>query len=230
MADKKNKLRREQLIEKYVQSGFESLSEHERLELLLIYAHCSDAETLAAELLSEYGSINALANAEPMLIMKNSRVSEHTAVLIRLISCISRTLYTERFTVKTIKDTEAAKKYFTSHFIGALGEKLIITSVSKNHRIHNSKVVSSGLREMAAVSYRDIADFVLNTKCSTFYIAHNHPHAASTPSESDIVFTQKISHSLTMLGAVLADHIIIGTDGAFSFLENGLLPSLNDKT
>ena len=217
-------LRREQLLSKYRKTGLEGLSESERLELLLIYARCSDAASLAAELLGDYGSINALVNADSQLLVKNSRVSEQTAVLLRLISCISRALYMERFTVKTIKNAEAVKKFFNSHFIGAVGEKLIMTAVSKNFRVYGSKVLALGSQTSAAVTCRDIADLVVHTECTIFFTAHNHPCSPSAPSESDMLFTRKVAGLLSMLGAVLADHIIIGTDGAFSFRENGLVP------
>ncbi|WP_455530558.1 JAB domain-containing protein [Ruminococcus sp.] len=223
------KLRREQLLKKYEEKGFDGLTEHERLELLFTYSRCTEPAALAAELLGEYGSINALANADPALLMKDGRINESTAVLLRLIPSVSRSLYMERFAVKTIKDAESAKKYFSGHFIGAVGEKLIITAVSKKMRVISSKVLAYGTNTKAAASYKDIADFVVRTDCTIFFTAHNHPNGSSMPSDSDILFTKNVIASMTMLGAVLADHIIIGASDATSFRELGILREMSDK-
>ena len=113
MADENKKQRRELLLRKYEKGGFDGLTEHERLELLLTYAKCGNAAAAASELLSEYGSVNAIANADPALLVKSGIINENTAVLLKLIPSVSRALYMERFTVKTIKDAEAAKAYFS---------------------------------------------------------------------------------------------------------------------
>lgn len=220
------KLRREQLLKKYTAKGFDGLTEHERLELLFIYGRCTEPAALAAELLGEYGSINALANADPLLLMKGGRINESTAVLLRLIPCVSRSLYMERFAIKTIKDAESAKKYFSSHFIGNVGEKLIITAVSKKMRIISSKVLAYGTSAKTAASYKDIADFVVRTDCTVFFTAHNHPNGSSMPSDSDILFTKNVISSMSMLGAVLADHIIVGDHDITSFRELGIIPEM----
>ncbi|WP_295077648.1 JAB domain-containing protein [Ruminococcus sp.] len=223
MQDNNKKLRRQQLLDKYKRLGFSGLSEHERLELLLIYARCENAASLASDLLGEYGSVNALVNADPHLLMKDSRINENTAVLLKLIPCISRSLYTERFVIRTISDTDSAERYFSSHFIGAVGEKLIITAVSKKFRVCSSKILASGTTDRVSASYRDIADFVVKTDCTIFFTAHNHPGSSSAPSEADIVFTSNLIASLSKLGAVLADHIIVGTDGSLSLRKSGLI-------
>ena len=223
------KFRREQLLKKYEENGFDGLTEHERLELLFIYDRCTEPAALAAELLGEYGSINALANADPSLLMKGGRINESTAVLLRLIPCISRSLYMERFTVKTIKDAESAKKYFSSHFIGNVGEKLIITAVSKKMRAISSKVLAYGTNTKTAASYKDIADFVVRTDCTVFFTAHNHPNGSSMPSDSDILFTKNVISSMSMLGAVLADHIIVGDTDITSFRELGIIPEMAEN-
>jgi len=226
MADKNKKLRREQLLEKYHNNGFDGLTEHERLELLLTYAQADEPAVLAAELLGEYGSVNALADADTTLLMKDNRVNEQTAVLLRLIPCISCSLYSERFAIKTLNSSKAAIDYFASHFIGAVGEKLIMTAVSSRFRICATKVLAFGTASRVSSSYRDIAEFAIKSDCDIFFIAHNHPHVEAKPSDSDMMFTRNALKALSTLGAVLADHIIIGAEGGFSIRSSGLLPEM----
>ncbi len=229
MADKEKKLRRELLRNKYADKGFDALTEEEKLELLLSYSCTGDTAQLAKELLSDYGSINALANADTELLMKDKKVSEQAAVLIKLIPCLSRTLYLERFKITTLNSSDSAKSFFTSHFIGAVGEQLIITAVNKRFRVVNTKVLAFGSPSQTYASYRDIADFAVKSSCTVFFMAHNHPQGVSLPSDSDILFTKNVSNTLLRLGSILADHIIIGADSAFSFRESGLIPDFSSS-
>ena len=226
MADINKKLRREQLLDKYHKDGFDKLSELEKLELLLTYAQAKEPAIAAAELLSEYGSVNTLADADTVLLMKNPHVNEQTAVLLRLIPCISRSLYSERFVIKTLSSSKAAIDYFSSHFIGAVGEKLIMTAVSSRFRIYATKVLAFGTASRVSSSCRDIAEFAIKSDCDIFFIAHNHPHGESRPSDSDMLFTRNVVKTLSTLGAVLADHIIVGAEEAFSIRSSGLLPEM----
>ena len=52
---------------------------------------------------------------------------------------------------------------------------------------------------------------------------HNHPSGDPAPSRADISITNKIRDSGNMLDINLKDHIIIGDQSYFSFLEKGLL-------
>lgn len=228
MADKDIRSRRELLRNKYSEKGFDALTEEEKLELLLSYSCSGDPRQLAAELLSEYGSINALADTDIELLMKEKKVSEQAAVLIKLIPCLSRILYAERFKITTLNSSEAAKSFFRSHFIGAVGEQLIITAVNKRFRVVNTKILAFGSPSQTYASYRDIADFAVKSSCNVFFIAHNHPQSISTPSDSDILFTKNVANAFMRLGAFMADHIIIGSDSAFSFRESRLIPEFSN--
>ena len=225
--DLNKKLRVMQLRDKYSSEGFSALSEPERLELLLSYAGCKDCGCTAEKLLAAYGSINALADADPQLLMKETGINQQAAVLLKLIPAASRALYTERFEIRSIKDTNSAKNFFSSYFIGESSEKLLITAVSKLFHVEKTTPLAFGTPAQASTSYRNIAELVVKSSCNIFFIAHNHTTGSSEPSDSDILFTKTVIKELSKLGVILADHIIIGTDGAFSLRESGLVPEFS---
>lgn len=213
-----------QLREKYSANGLENMTEQERLELLLTYSCGEDeAEKLASDLLGEYGSITALSRADSHLLMKDSRVNEQTAVLLRLIASVSLTLSAERSGIRTLNSPEAAKEFFRSRFIGQTCEQIIMVPLTKRFRPAKLIKISDGQTASASASYSSIADAALKSECSLFIIAHNHPNGDAAPSDSDIVFTKGVISVLGKLGAVLTDHIIIGAEGAFSMRESGLI-------
>jgi DNA repair protein RadC len=54
-------------------------------------------------------------------------------------------------------------------------------------------------------------------------ISHNHPSGSLKPSRADEELTQKIKNAANFLDIRMLDHIIITTEGYFSFGDEGLL-------
>jgi len=68
-----------------------------------------------------------------------------------------------------------------------------------------------------------IFSVALKSNASNIIIAHNHPSGNLTPSEPDKRLTEKLQKASQYLDIILLDHLIISTDGFFSFSDNGLL-------
>ena len=58
---------------------------------------------------------------------------------------------------------------------------------------------------------------------SGIIIAHNHPSGNLQPSQADINLTRKIKEAGRLLEIQLLDHIILTSEGYFSFADEGLL-------
>jgi DNA repair protein RadC len=56
-----------------------------------------------------------------------------------------------------------------------------------------------------------------------FIMAHNHPSGNLQPSQADIDLTKRMKEGGKLLEIQLLDHIIITTEGYFSFTEEGLI-------
>lgn len=54
-------------------------------------------------------------------------------------------------------------------------------------------------------------------------LAHNHPSGNLKPSQADIELTRKIKEGGKLLEIQLLDHIILTTEGYFSFSDEGLI-------
>jgi DNA repair protein RadC len=52
---------------------------------------------------------------------------------------------------------------------------------------------------------------------------HNHPSGDPTPSPEDASLTLRLRKAGEMLGVQVLDHVILGRDKHFSFLDAGLL-------
>ena len=52
-------------------------------------------------------------------------------------------------------------------------------------------------------------------------ITHNHPSGNPEPSQADIHLTTRLKEALALVDVRVLDHIIVGTDGCYSLVENG---------
>lgn len=84
-------------------------------------------------------------------------------------------------------------------------------------------LISRGTVNQTVTSPREIFLRALMVGASFIILCHNHPSGNPIPSKTDILVTQKISEAADLLGIPVADHIIIGEDSYFSFMEKGLM-------
>lgn len=64
----------------------------------------------------------------------------------------------------------------------------------------------------------------LKANAASIILAHNHPSGNLTASKQDIDVTQKISDAAKALDIRFLDHMIITSDGYYSFADDGLMP------
>ncbi len=77
-----------------------------------------------------------------------------------------------------------------------------------------------GLTE-TAVDVRRIFKSALEYGAVSLILAHNHPSGDTDPSSSDINTTKKIYQAGKLLTINVLDHIIVGQDTYYSFMDNG---------
>lgn len=120
---------------------------------------------------------------------------------------------------KTLKDLMN-----TVVHLNVLGEEhLYMLALNHKGKILGVFFVSKGTVSQTSLSTREIFMRALMVGASCIIICHNHPSQDVTPSREDVITTQKIKEAGELLGLPLADHIVIGGDDYFSFLDKGLL-------
>jgi DNA repair protein RadC len=63
----------------------------------------------------------------------------------------------------------------------------------------------------------------LKVAASGLILSHNHPSGNLQPSQADIDLTRKIKEAGKLLEIQLLDHIILTTEGYYSFADEGLI-------
>ena len=82
------------------------------------------------------------------------------------------------------------------------------------------KISGGGLTE-TSVDIRCVLREALIKRATSIALCHNHPSGNATPSKEDLDLTHQLENAGILLGIKVLDHLIIGKDKYYSFLENG---------
>ena len=116
---------------------------------------------------------------------------------------------------------DAVKDYY-SDFVD-YKEKFGVLVMNRDNEALAFKIVSEGDLTGTVVDMKEIFLIAIKVRGSSIIIFHNHPSGKLKPSESDKKITDKISKSGKMLDVNLLDHIIISSEGYYSFADEGLI-------
>jgi DNA repair protein RadC len=81
--------------------------------------------------------------------------------------------------------------------------------------------VSSGGTTGTVADPKLIFTAALKLNANSIILCHNHPSGNLTPSEEDMKLTQKIKEAGKLLDLDVLDHMIISTEGYYSFSDEG---------
>jgi DNA repair protein RadC len=93
---------------------------------------------------------------------------------------------------------------------------------AKNRPVAEILVALGGLTA-CAISPADVFRLVLKEPAAAVIFVHNHPSGEPTPSADDVSVTERLRKAGALLGVSVLDHVILGRDTHFSFLDAGLL-------
>jgi len=98
----------------------------------------------------------------------------------------------------------------------------VITLDQKNRAI-DRHLVSIGTLTGAPVHPREAYRAALLDSAAAVAFVHNHPSGCPEPSRDDREITARLVEAGRLLGVRVLDHVILGSQGHFSFVEEGLM-------
>jgi DNA repair protein RadC len=92
----------------------------------------------------------------------------------------------------------------------------------RNRPVAVLEIAVGGLAS-CTVSPADVFREVVRHAAAAVVLAHNHPSGDCAPSDEDVAITERLRQAGELVGVRVLDHLILGHDGYFSFLDAGLL-------
>ena len=218
----------EKPYEKCLKSGVESLSVFELLAIIIrTGAKGVSSIELAKTILRECGKNKGLAGLYDLTVNKLKRINgigNVKAIQIRCICELSKRISKSSASNKLrLNSPKSIADYYMEELRHKKIEYLISVMFDSKNGMIADKVISLGTVDSALISPREIYIEALKNEAVYIVLVHNHPSGDITPSNQDILATQRLEKSGSLLGIKLIDHIIIGDKTYYSFNESGLL-------
>ncbi len=217
---------RERLRQRFERDrGMDSFAPHEALELLLTYAiPRKDTNPIAHRLLDHFGSLHAVLEAPVDELTAVDEIGLRTAQLIAMLLPMFRQYENDRLKPRTALDSyRRVRDYCWALFRGVTVEKFYLISLDSQLKLIDARVLAEGTLDEVPVYPREVIATLLRQNASGAVISHNHPGQTSAPSAQDIRLTHQLKRIMGDLNIVLYDHVIVGTDGTYSFAQTGML-------
>lgn len=104
-------------------------------------------------------------------------------------------------------------------------EVLCVINLKADGSPINCSIVSVGGLSASIAHPREILKSSILSNAANMIIAHNHPSGDLSPSQEDIMVTDRMAKLCNLVGIPLLDHVIVGNDGSryFSFKEKDIV-------
>lgn len=179
---------------------------------------------LARSLLTRFGGLRRLLQADPQLIVTEKGIGNTGAAALCAIPELARRYFAESLPVgKTIRcpsDTRA----FMHAKIQHLGHEVFCCLYLDNrHRVLRFDELFRGTIDGTSVYPREVVKEALAINAAAVILAHNHPSGVAEPSQADEHITRRLKAALELVDIRLLDHLIIGDGETTSLADRGLL-------
>ncbi|SJM90788.1 protein associated with replication fork, possible DNA repair protein [Crenothrix polyspora] len=211
--------------EKLLQRGSAALTDAELLAIFLrTGTPGKSAVDLARDLLTEFGSLRALLNADQQRFCQGNGLGNAKYAQLQAVLEMARRHFKEilqRGSALTSPDITRA--YLSARLRSYNYEVFACLFLDNQNRVIQLDELFRGTLNSANVYPREVVKQALHHNAAAVIFAHNHPSGISEPSQADKHITEKLQQALALLDIRVLDHFIIGDGQPYSFAENGLL-------
>ncbi len=212
--------------ERLLAEGAENLSDVELLAIIVGGGTPEDtALDIARKLLSEYGGWRELARCSPVELMERvSGIGRARAAAICATLAIAYRYAAQKPAIgSVVKSSAQLFTYLREKFHGKGREQFVAVLLDTKLRILREVQIATGSLSEAVVHPREVFRPAVRDSASKVIFVHNHPSGDPEPSEQDRVLTARLCQAGALVGIDVLDHMIIGRDSYYSFMEQGLI-------
>ncbi|MEW5757513.1 MAG: DNA repair protein RadC [Pseudomonadota bacterium] len=211
--------------EKLLLRGPQALSD---AELLAIFLRTGipgkTAVDLARDLLSEYGGLRSLLEADQKTFCRGAGLGQAKYVQLQAVLEMGRRhLHATLERGEGLNSPEDTRRYLTARLRHYPHEVFACLFLDNRHRVLCFEELFRGTIDGAAVYPREVVKRALGHNAAAVILAHNHPSGVAEPSRADQEITRRIREALQVVDIRVLDHFVVGDTEAVSFAERGLL-------
>lgn len=217
---------RERLRQRFLECGFNGVSDHNILEMILIYAiPRRDTNDLAHVLIDRFGTLAGVLEADMDDLKSVKGLGDNAVILLKMFTQVNKRYLEEKsnYNRQLIDGVKTVVDYFAAKFLYETNESVYALFLDNKNGVIDCRLISSGIVNATDICIRQLAETSLRCGASSIILAHNHPDGNIKPSNEDIQSTGSIKKALGLVGVTLLDHVVVGNGTHLSMSNMGLL-------
>ncbi|MBQ9011485.1 MAG: DNA repair protein RadC [Bacilli bacterium] len=211
--------------ERLINEGVSSLSNEELLSIVLkTGTKDMSAKVLAGYILKEVGNVQNLKDITYYKLINIKGIGAAKACLILAFIELSKRMNIKFDKIVDVRFKTPLIVYeYYKNKVSKFQENFYCLYLDSGKKILSDKLLFIGTVNYSMVHPRDVFKEAYLLNATAFICVHNHPTGDVKPSKEDIEVTKRLEQIGNLMGIKLLDHIIIGENKYYSFLENGNL-------
>ncbi len=206
--------------ERLINQGPNSLADYELLAIILRTGTKNESVLeVARKLRKNFESMADLNEITFTELIKFNGIGKAKAIEILAAVELGKRAANPLILNTIIQTPKDAYKFLKHRMQYLFQETLIAIFLNIKNEVIADKIISVGTLDRTIIHPRDILKWALKLSCYGFIIAHNHPSGDPMPSEMDKQMTDLIIKSAKTVGVSFIDHIIVGKNKYYSFIE-----------
>ena len=206
--------------ERFKEYGVEALSNEELLSILLRSGtNKKSVKELSIEILKEL-DVHELNSINYNMLKKIKGIGEVKAITIITAIELGKRVLSKKESIKQIKNSNDVYYLVKDELELELQEKLLVIYLDTRKNILLKKVIFIGTVNNSTIHARDVFREAVKCNAVAIILVHNHPAGSVNPSYQDIYMTNEFIKIGKMIGIEVIDHLIIGKNNYYSFLES----------
>ena len=211
--------------ERLLRLGVRALSGAELLAVLIgTGAHGASALDIATRLIQQFGSLRAVADAEPVVLERVAGVGSAKALRMKAAAEFGRRIVSHSAEpMPAVRTPEDVARLVMDEMRTLDREHFRVILLNSKNRVLSVETISVGTLNASIVHPREGLKPAIMKSAAAIILVHNHPTGVPTPSQEDIAITKRFVKAGEIVGIDVLDHIIIGNGQFQSLKELGVL-------
>lgn len=198
--------------ERLAAKGAEALT-HAELVAILLRTGLKGVNVVEVgrQLLTKFGTLNALAGASLVDLRGVKGIGRDKAVTLMAAFALARRMAAELQGEAPLLDTpERIADLLREEVRNLIAEQFLVVLLNTRRRLIKTERISQGTLDTILVHARDVFRSAITANASAIVLVHNHPSGDPSPSEADIKVTRDLIRAGQLLKIELLDHVILG--------------------
>ncbi|AGK55081.1 hypothetical protein B1NLA3E_16685 [Bacillus sp. 1NLA3E] len=211
--------------ERFMNSGPESLSNHELIAIMLRTGTKSESVLqLSNRLLNHFEGLRLLkeASLEEITAIKGIGTAKAIQVLaaVEIGRRIANLVHEDRYVIRSPED---GAKLVMNDMRFLSQEHFVCLYLNTKNQVLHKQTIFIGSLNASIVHPREVYKEAFRRSAASIICLHNHPSGDPAPSREDIEVTKRLAECGKIIGIDLLDHLIIGENKYVSLKEKGYL-------